>query len=478
MVGIGTSFAGYGIQAKLGQGGMGTVYLAQHPRLPRMVALKLLDRDLYTDDELRRRFELEANIVAELDHPGIVGIYDRGLHEGHLWIAMQYVRGADAARGHGSLSVDRALRIITQTGEALDYAHGRGVLHRDVKPANILLAEPESGRDERAILTDFGIARLVDATRLTATGTVTATLAYASPEQLCGDPTDHRSDQYSLGCTLFALLAGHAPFEASYPGQVVAGHIGRPVPRITTLRPDLPRRLDEVLAVAMAKSATDRFDSCREFAGEALAAVGKSGAGFATAHHRTTLVQQPMPPRPTAPPPAPSAWDPQQSRRGNPPDQMVIFPGKQGIYWALIGVLILLTILTTLLAIGISGLVQHIAFGVATLILIRLIVGFWRLAMKPIRLEIGAAGIQTYFPKNAAWLPWDRIDRAEVMRTDGNLQVVAWSTDAKSFPTAGESLQTAHYIPALEAIAVCPLGPLRAKRHKVVRALEFYGRHR
>ncbi|WP_051186745.1 serine/threonine-protein kinase [Nocardia tenerifensis] len=266
-LGVNESFADYLIEGVLGQGGMGTVYLAQHPRLPRRVALKLLNREVSADQELRRRFEQEANVVARLDHPGIVGIHDRGAHDGRLWIAMQYIHGSDAARlDPREVPVDRALRIVAETGAALDYAHSRGVLHRDIKPANILLAAPDTGRAERAVLTDFGIARLLDSnTQLTSSGTFHATLAYASPEQLSGEVVDHRSDQYSLACTLFTLLAGHPPFAATNPGQVVAGHISKPVPRLHAVRPDASEALDAVIARAMAKRPDDRFRSCHEF---------------------------------------------------------------------------------------------------------------------------------------------------------------------------------------------------------------------
>ncbi|MEU7221596.1 serine/threonine protein kinase [Nocardia iowensis] len=261
------SFADYLIEGVLGRGGMGTVYLAQHPRLPRRVALKLLNREVSADLELRRRFEQEANVVARLDHPAIVGIHDRGTHDGHLWIAMQYIHGSDAARlNPREVPIDRALRIVSETGAALDYAHSRGVLHRDIKPANILLAAPDTGRAERAVLTDFGIARLLDSnTQLTVSGTFNATLAYASPEQLSGASVDHRSDQYSLACTLFTLLAGRPPYAATNPGQVIAGHISKPVPRLSTIRPDLPPALDDVIIRAMAKQRDERFGSCREF---------------------------------------------------------------------------------------------------------------------------------------------------------------------------------------------------------------------
>ncbi|MEU1982212.1 serine/threonine-protein kinase [Nocardia sp. NPDC019395] len=276
MLGAGTTFAGYQVEGVLGQGGMGTVYLARHPRLPRSVALKLLNREVSTDPELVRRFEREADVVAQLEHPGIVGVYDRGADDGHLWIAMQYIRGTDAASwksaGQSPASV---VRLLTETASALDYAHSRGVLHRDIKPANILIAEADEFRETHAILTDFGIARLTDAnnTKITATGTFTATLAYGSPEQLSGDDVDHRTDQYSLACTLFAMLAGQPPYASTNPGQVVMGHIAQPVPELTGFRTDLPIAMNTVLERAMAKNRDERFATCAEFTAAALAAL-------------------------------------------------------------------------------------------------------------------------------------------------------------------------------------------------------------
>ena len=276
MLGVGTTFAEYRIQGVLGQGGMGTVYLAQHPRLPRSVALKLLNRDVSTDPEVARRFEREADVVARLEHPGIVGVLDRGTEDGHLWIAMQFVQGTDAASWDAAAQPPaNVVGLLAGIASALDYAHSRGVLHRDVKPANILIAQGDDFRQARAVITDFGIAGLVDSTdtKLTATGTFTATLAYGSPEQLSGAAVDHRSDQYSLACTLFALLAGQPPYAATNPGQVVMGHLTQPVPRLTSVRPDLPAALDAVLERAMAKQREQRFPNCTEFITAAGAAL-------------------------------------------------------------------------------------------------------------------------------------------------------------------------------------------------------------
>ncbi|WP_280358025.1 serine/threonine-protein kinase [Nocardia otitidiscaviarum] len=274
-VSVGQTFAEYTLDGLLGKGGMGSVYLARHPRLPRRVALKLLAAEVSTDSELRQRFDREATAIARLDHPCIVGIHDRGMHDGHLWIAMQYIEGADASRvDPRTMTVERALRIITDTASALDYAHSRGILHRDVKPANILLSTAHTGREERAILTDFGIARLADAnTQLTSTGLVTATLAFASPEQLSAERVDPRSDQYSLACTFFTLLAGQPPFASTNAGQVVAAHLTKPFPRLSGVRADVPPMLDNVLARAAAKHPDGRFASCSEFVAAAAATL-------------------------------------------------------------------------------------------------------------------------------------------------------------------------------------------------------------
>ncbi|NNH74184.1 serine/threonine protein kinase [Nocardia uniformis] len=315
-LGVNESFAGYQVERMLGQGGMGSVYLAAHPRLPRKVALKLLNRDVSADEEMRRRFDREANVIARLDHPGIVSIQDRGVQDGHLWIAMQYVHGTDAARvDPRTVSVDRALRIISQTGAALDYAHSCGILHRDVKPANILLSTPETGREERAVLTDFGIASLADNnTQLTATGIFSATLAFASPEQLSGERVDHRADQYSLACTLFALLTGQGPFSATNPGQVVAGHLSKPVPRLSQVRGDVPAALDDVIARAAAKDRNARFGSCTEFAAAAMAALH---GRVPTAHRQGPAPTRTIPVVPQSPTPGSTAF---ATRRAPAPD--------------------------------------------------------------------------------------------------------------------------------------------------------------
>lgn len=275
MLNSGEVFAGFTVERLLGQGGMGSVYLARHPRLQRQTALKLLNRDLFTDAQVRARFEREADLAAQLDHPSIVAVYDRGNEDGQLWISMQYVDGVDASTVHAhELPPERAVQIIEGVAEALDYAHGMGVLHRDVKPANIMLARSSGGQGERVFLTDFGIARLrEDSTHLTQVGMFTATLAYASPEQMTGTPLDNRSDQYSLACALYWLLAGVGPFDSVNPNDIIRGHLQMPLPPLASKRPGLSPALDLVLARGMAKRADQRFATCAEFAAAARHAL-------------------------------------------------------------------------------------------------------------------------------------------------------------------------------------------------------------
>ncbi|GAB0103290.1 serine/threonine protein kinase PknJ [Nocardia sp. JMUB6875] len=262
----GEDIAGYVIERWIGAGGSGTVYAARHPRLPRLAALKVFNREeVNADAEGWRRFEREADITARFDHPNIVTVYDRGLDEGRLWIAMQYVDGPDAD-GRAGLSPERALRIGRGIASALDYAHGKGVLHRDVKPSNIMLSPAEDGRPERALLTDFGIARLRDeTTHVTKTGDISATFAYASPEQVSGRFLDPRTDQYSLACTLFVLLTGSRPFLATDLAGLIYAHTSTPPLHVSQVRPDLSPGFDAVFDRALAKHPSERFDCCTDF---------------------------------------------------------------------------------------------------------------------------------------------------------------------------------------------------------------------
>ncbi|MGY2057560.1 serine/threonine-protein kinase [Nocardia gipuzkoensis] len=272
----GSVFAGYRIERTLGSGGMGTVYLARHPRLPRSVALKVLDPSAGADPEFRARFQREAELAARLDHPNVVEIYDRGSDDDRLWMSMRYVAGSDVAQLIGqrsrALPPSRVIEILTQAAEGLDAAHRRGLLHRDVKPANLLVATGDDGRDH-VFVTDFGIARSRDdTTGLTAAGALIATLGYVAPEQIRGEALDHRCDVYALGATLYQMLTGAMPFARTTPAAVLRAHLAEPPPRPSAADPTLPAALDAVIATAMAKRPEDRYENCRALAVAAAAA--------------------------------------------------------------------------------------------------------------------------------------------------------------------------------------------------------------
>lgn len=266
----GATFAGYTIVRPLGSGGMGEVYLARHPRLPREDALKVLPATVSADDEYRERFHREADIAASLWHPHIVEIHDRGEDRGQLWISMDYVDGIDAARllherHRDGMSKHQVCEIVSAVADALDYAHQRDLLHRDVKPANILLAQPDSDH-QRIMLADFGIARYAsEASGLTATNMTVGTVAYAAPEQLLGRHLDGRADQYALAATAFHLLTGKPPFEHSNPAVVISQHLSAAPPSLASHRPELAS-LDPALTKALAKDPNDRFARCADFA--------------------------------------------------------------------------------------------------------------------------------------------------------------------------------------------------------------------
>ncbi len=302
----GSVVCGYRIERVLGAGGMGTVYLAADPSLPRQTALKVLSSELSRDRDFRARFIREADMAAALEHPQIVSVYNRGQTEdGQLWIAMQFVDGidADAALRDGTMAPQRAVHIIAQVAKALDFAHAHNVVHRDIKPGNFLLSGP-IGPDERVLLGDFGIARAFDDVGLTATGSVMATVAYAAPEVLSDAPIDGRVDIYSLGCALFRLLTGHTPFPATNgAAAVMMGHLFSPPPRVTDAVPSLPAALDRVIAIAMAKDPAARFGSAGELAAAAASALHDSAR------------PAPLPPIPSGQvgpypvgPPAPPWW--------------------------------------------------------------------------------------------------------------------------------------------------------------------------
>jgi len=265
---IGTEFAGYRIEAVLGRGGMGVVYRAENARLGNKVALKLLAEDLAHDESFRERFVRESRTAATLNHPNIVTIYDAGDEDGVLYIAMRYVESdlKQLLGRDGALSAAKTLAVVGQVGSALDAAHARGLLHRDVKPANILLdVSSEPGGMPHAYLADFGLTKHLESrSGITASGQFVGTIDYMSPEQIEGRDVDARTDIYSLGCVVFECLAGLTPFRRETEVAVLWAHMRDEPPAVTELRPELPGAVDMVIAQAVAKDPANRYSTARE----------------------------------------------------------------------------------------------------------------------------------------------------------------------------------------------------------------------
>src|SRR6266540_4104895 len=249
---------------------MGAVYLATHERLGRKVALKVISPELAHDEDFRARFLRESQLAASLDHPSVIPIYDAGEAEGILFLAMRYVKGPSlqALLRARSLGPAETLRIAEQIGGALDAAHGAGLVHRDVKPANILVAEPGG----HAYLCDFGLAKHTSSQGMTRTAFFLGSIDYCAPEQIQGWDLDGRVDVYSLGCVLFHCLIGQPPYRRETEFAVLNAHLNEPPPAVSTLRPDLPRGIDGVFATAMAKNRDLRYSS----AGDVAAALRRA----------------------------------------------------------------------------------------------------------------------------------------------------------------------------------------------------------
>src|SRR5438876_6769621 len=267
---IGTEVAGYRIVEQLGRGGTSVVYRAEHVRLGRTAALKLLTPAVGEAD-FRERYLRESKLAASLDHPSIVPIYDAGEEDGLLYIAMAYVEGSDLKTllvREGKLPLRRALRILGQIASALDAAHARGLVHRDVKPANILV-----GRDDRAYLSDFGVVKELAGAGTTRTGSFVGTIEYCAPEQIEGKDVDARADVYALACVLYECVVGTPPFHRSSDVAVLNAHLHASPPKLSKAAPDLPPALEPLLAKALSKSPLDRYASCGELMAAARAAA-------------------------------------------------------------------------------------------------------------------------------------------------------------------------------------------------------------
>jgi serine/threonine protein kinase len=257
----------YKIITEVGQGDFAAVYKAVDTTLDRTVALKVLAPHLLWDYAFVQRFQREARVAANLDHPNILTIYEVGQIEGVYFIAMQFLEGRTLSQileAEGPLPVSRVRAIIEQVASALDYAHARGFVHRDIKPSNVIVAE-----DGRATLTDFGLVKAGEGTKLSTTGVVFGTPEYISPEQAQGEKVDGRSDIYSLGIMLFEMLSGQVPFEADTPLEVPIKHLTAPLPLPREVNPDISEPVEQVILKAMAKAPEDRYQRVSEMA-EAL----------------------------------------------------------------------------------------------------------------------------------------------------------------------------------------------------------------
>jgi tetratricopeptide (TPR) repeat protein len=267
----GTDVAGYRIEEVVGRGGMGVVYLAEQLRLKRRVALKLLAPELAGDERFRERFLRESELAASLDHPNVVDIYDAGEVDGLLYLAMRYVDGTDLGTvlaQEGRLEPARAIAIVGPMADALDAGHGLGLVHRDVKPANVLLA-----REGGVYLADFGLTRHAGEGSPVEKPHLSGTLEYVAPEQIDGELPDVRADVYSLGCVLYHCLAGEPPFPKESPMALLWAHFDEQPPSLRERQPELPAAIDEVIAKALAKEPEERYASCGELAAAAAAAL-------------------------------------------------------------------------------------------------------------------------------------------------------------------------------------------------------------
>lgn len=312
----GTPFGRYRLVKVLGRGGMGEVWQAHDTAMNRMVALKVLPPNLADDDTYQRRFRREAQMAAGLDEPHIVPIHDFGEIDGRLYVTMRLIDGKTVHEllAGGPLSPQRAVNITGQIAAALHAAHRVGLVHRDVKPSNILVTD-----EDFAYLIDFGIARTAGATKLTSTGSTIGTLAYMAPERLSTDTSDARADIYALTCVLHECLTGTQPFPGDSAERQITGHLTLPPPQPSLMQPGVPARLDQVIATGMAKNPEHRYATTRDLAAAARAAIAPAAhahqptaAGWPTPapYPPSNFTPVPHPPYQQWPAPTPPPWQP------------------------------------------------------------------------------------------------------------------------------------------------------------------------
>ncbi|MCX4961300.1 serine/threonine-protein kinase [Streptomyces virginiae] len=309
---IGKQIAGYRVERMIGRGGMAVVYCAKDLRLDRTVALKLIAPERARDETFRRRFTHESRVAASIDHPHIVPIFEAGETDGVLYIAMRYVSGLDLRAlldREGPLPVATALRIAAQVASALDAAHDHDLVHRDVKPGNILVAAgTDSDHPEHIYLTDFGLTKKSLAlTGFTTDGEFVGTLDYMAPEQISGRPVDGRCDLYSLACVVYETLAGGPPFQREEDAALLWAHQYDPPPPLTERRPGIAPAADDVLTKALSKVPEDRYGSCLEFVAALRDATGGGIGRYADPPSREDS-RPPVPPGDSVPPREPPVW--------------------------------------------------------------------------------------------------------------------------------------------------------------------------
>lgn len=293
----------YEVKVELARGGMATVLLAHDPRFERDVAIKLLPREFLHEPTFRARFEREAKLIAALEHPAIVPVYDYGEADGQPFLVMRQMAGGSLTDRiyKGPLPVHEAATILQRIGTALDYAHSKGIIHRDLKPSNILFDQ-----FGYSYLSDFGIARLAEASTTLTGIAMVGTPAYMSPEQARADAQlDGRSDLYALGVILFEMLTGQTPFKADTPMGMALKHVLEPVPRILDVKADLPPAYEEVIARSLAKNRDERFATASAMAAAVNSLVGQPAAPSRPAARRQP-VPEPIAPRPPAKPASPA----------------------------------------------------------------------------------------------------------------------------------------------------------------------------